>query len=110
MVKEWFVFPGNKLQEPDLVSPVLLGLPGIMLSFYVCACACACVRACVCVCVRACVCVFRNSRIMLKLEKIIHFCFIKLVGPFWVVSVWCLIMLVSPGLRILLEELSLFLF
>ncbi|KAJ8250455.1 hypothetical protein COCON_G00223770 [Conger conger] len=27
-VKEWFVFPGNQLQEPDLVSPVLLGLPG----------------------------------------------------------------------------------
>ncbi|KAJ8359936.1 hypothetical protein SKAU_G00164610 [Synaphobranchus kaupii] len=27
-VKEWFVFPGNQLQEPDLVSPVLLGQPG----------------------------------------------------------------------------------
>ncbi|XP_064173023.1 constitutive coactivator of peroxisome proliferator-activated receptor gamma [Anguilla rostrata] len=27
-VKEWFVFPGNQLKEPDLVSPVPLGQPG----------------------------------------------------------------------------------
>ncbi|XP_035256407.1 constitutive coactivator of peroxisome proliferator-activated receptor gamma isoform X2 [Anguilla anguilla] len=26
-VKEWFVFPGNQLKEPDLVSPVPLGQP-----------------------------------------------------------------------------------
>ncbi|KAJ8248359.1 hypothetical protein GJAV_G00241160 [Gymnothorax javanicus] len=28
VVKEWFVYPGNQLKEPDLVSPVPLGLPG----------------------------------------------------------------------------------